>query len=120
MKIEELKIGKDYWIEFIHPTNQDYSYTGVATLLNFTNDEFVGGGLLFKCADGIDASFEPQYVIRERFPSISWQKVLYPHKWFGHISLIQEAAEELRYPYYWWNGAVYETATHEVSDLVVE
>lgn len=40
----------------------------------------------------------------------TWKNTLYPHSWVGHISLHQDRARGMGYPYFMWNGEVYRTA----------
>ena len=40
----------------------------------------------------------------------TWKNTFYPHSWVGHITIHQENAKKMYYPYFMWNGEVYRTA----------
>lgn len=50
---------------------------------------------------------------------LSWKIVLYPHGWLGHIDVMADYAKKLEYPYFMWNGAIYNTVTKERTNLTV-
>jgi hypothetical protein len=54
-------------------------------------------------------------------PKLSWKLVLYPHNHIGWRGLMWEMAQKLGYPYFAWNGLVYDTATDKpVEKMTVE
>lgn len=44
-------------------------------------------------------------------PEITWKNILYPHKFAWRIDYFAEQAEIQGYPYFWWNGWIYNTKT---------
>lgn len=51
---------------------------------------------------------------------LTWKNVLYPHCIIGHIGKMRETAWELAYPYFSWNGRIYETKTGEQTEFLNE
>lgn len=51
--------------------------------------------------------------------NLTWQFVLYPHGFIGHIGLMRTLAERLEYPYFAWNGRIYDTKFGNFTNLTV-
>ena len=43
-------------------------------------------------------------------PEINWRNILFPHKFVRRNSFAELAAEQY-YPYFYWNGWIYDTKT---------
>lgn len=44
-------------------------------------------------------------------PKITWKNILYPHTFAWRIDYFTEMVEQQSYPYFWWNGWIYDTKT---------
>jgi hypothetical protein len=44
-------------------------------------------------------------------PEINWRNILFPHKFAYYINSFAELAAEQDYPYFYWNGWIYDTKT---------
>ena len=42
-------------------------------------------------------------------PEINWRNILFPHKFAYYINSFAELAAEQDYPYFYWNGWIYDT-----------
>jgi hypothetical protein len=51
---------------------------------------------------------------------ITWKNILFPHKFVYWIESFAELAAQQNYPYFYWNGWIYDTKTLEQVCLAEE
>jgi hypothetical protein len=51
---------------------------------------------------------------------INWKTVCYNRAWLGHITIMQELAQKLAYPFFMWNGWIFSTEDGEDTGFAIK
>lgn len=51
---------------------------------------------------------------------LSWLHVLFPHAWIGTIHKMWDNADRMNYPFFWWNGRIYDTKDGSLTDYIIK